>query len=488
MKFTKKIFAAALCFAFLAAMLAVFTVTAADITAAPTASQVTVNGEDTVFDAYNINGNNYFKLRDIAFKLNGTEKQFEVSYDEEQNAISLASGKAYTEVGGEMSGKGAENKPAVPTTSKIYLDGEEISLTAYNIDGNNYFKLRDIGQAFDFGVDYDSAKNIIMIDTGKPYTPESGTVQQPWTEKSIVINPGSEYELPGILTVPDGEGPFPTVIFVHGSGANDRDETVGKIKVFKDLAQQLASLGIASVRYDKRTYIYGQKIVNEADVNYTVKDETIDDAVSAAEFALQNADANKIDKEKIYVVGHSMGGYLIPRIYQADVKKVIAGYISLAGSARSMGDLMLEQIDYLLDLEKNMTASAKALYKKQIQDALQSISNLTEADRGKKILLLGNTYPTYWLDLANYNPSEEAKKVDKPMLFLQGGTDYQVTETDFNLWKVAVGERKDVKFILYPNLTHAFTYTENKSTPADYEIYATVDKQVSQDIADFVKS
>jgi len=144
----------------------------AGLVAKPTASTVLVNGENVAFDAYNIEGNNYFKLRDLAFILNGTEKQFEVGWDAANNAITLTSGKAYTPVGGEMTGKGTGDKRPTPTVSKIYLDGKEVQFTAYNIDGNNYFKLRDIGAAFDFGVTWDGAKNTIVIDTSIGYTPE----------------------------------------------------------------------------------------------------------------------------------------------------------------------------------------------------------------------------------------------------------------------------------------------------------------------------
>jgi hypothetical protein len=140
--------------------------------AKPTASTILVNGENVAFDAYNISGNNHFKLRDLAYILNGTEKQFEVGYDTATKAITLTSGAAYTEAGGEMEGKGAGDKTPTATTSKITLDGADVSFTAYNIDGNNYFKLRDIGAAFDFGVDWDGAKNTIIIDTSKGYTPE----------------------------------------------------------------------------------------------------------------------------------------------------------------------------------------------------------------------------------------------------------------------------------------------------------------------------
>lgn len=138
--------------------------------AAPTSAPVLVNGEKTAFDAYEISGNNYFKLRDLAYVLSGTDKQFEIAWDGAANAISLTSGKAYTAVGGEMTSKGAGRQTAAPTSAKILLDGREVSFTAYEIGGNNYFKLRDVGEAFDFGVDWDEAAQTIKIDTSKGYT------------------------------------------------------------------------------------------------------------------------------------------------------------------------------------------------------------------------------------------------------------------------------------------------------------------------------
>ncbi len=140
--------------------------------ATPTASTVLVNGVNTAFDAYNIGGANYFKLRDLAFVLNGTGKQFEVSWDAAANAISLISGQPYTAVGGEMTAGTGAAKTATPTSSKILLNGAETALEAYNIGGNNYFKLRDLGAAFDFGVDWDGANNTVVIDTGKGYAPD----------------------------------------------------------------------------------------------------------------------------------------------------------------------------------------------------------------------------------------------------------------------------------------------------------------------------
>jgi hypothetical protein len=141
----------------------------AKLTAAPSAAEITLNGQPMSFDAYNIAGNNYFKLRDLAFALNGTEKQFSVGWDGAANTISLASGQPYSAVGGEMAVRDSGGKTPTPTTASIYLNGEQIRLDAYNIGGSNYFKLRDIGARFDFGVLWDSENNTIVIDTGKSY-------------------------------------------------------------------------------------------------------------------------------------------------------------------------------------------------------------------------------------------------------------------------------------------------------------------------------
>jgi hypothetical protein len=138
--------------------------------AQPTSSSVMINGKKVGFEAYNINGYNYFKLRDIAMALNGTGKQFEVKFDGSKNAILITTGSKYTTVGGELKVSGSKSeKPAVPTPSKVYINGKEVQFIAYNIDGYNYFKLRDIGKALNFGVFWDGANNTIRIDTTEDY-------------------------------------------------------------------------------------------------------------------------------------------------------------------------------------------------------------------------------------------------------------------------------------------------------------------------------
>lgn len=139
------------------------------VTAVPTKSAVLVNGQAVAFDAYNINDNNYFKLRDLAFILSGSQVQFEVSWSQDLGAILMTSGKGYTPAGGEMGAGGSINQIATLNKSKLYLDGRAVDLTAYTIHDNNYFKLRDIGELFNFSVEWNGASQQIMIDTNRPY-------------------------------------------------------------------------------------------------------------------------------------------------------------------------------------------------------------------------------------------------------------------------------------------------------------------------------
>ena len=142
----------------------------------PSTQKVDVDGKAVEFQCYALkdaegSDTNYIKLRDMADILNGSAAQFQVGWDSSANSISLTSGQAYTAVGGEMGSRGTAEQIAAPTASRILLNGREVSLTAYLINGNNYFKLRDIGQAFDFGVDWNSEAQTIFIDTAKGYTP-----------------------------------------------------------------------------------------------------------------------------------------------------------------------------------------------------------------------------------------------------------------------------------------------------------------------------
>ena len=196
---------------------------AAGGTATPTASTVYINGEQKDFEAYNIAGSNYFKLRDLAYVLSGTEKQFEVGYDNSTKAITLTNGAPYTSVDGDMVQGDWKPKTATPTASKIYLDGVELKLTAYNISGNNFFKLRDLMEALDVYVGYDDFTKTITLDTSKSYEPEAlpiiesqsivGTILDESTQKGIggvrvILQERVNYTITETLTDADGTYKF----------------------------------------------------------------------------------------------------------------------------------------------------------------------------------------------------------------------------------------------------------------------------------------
>lgn len=151
------------------------------VTATPTTSTVYVDGKAVKFESYTINGNNYFKLRDLALVMRGTSKQFEVTWNPDfitwsvsggmtKGAIEMLSGKPYTTVGGELKGGDGTTKTGTLNRSALFLDGLNVYATAYTIKGNNFFKLRDIGMLFDFEVDWDGTRNAVIIDSTKSYT------------------------------------------------------------------------------------------------------------------------------------------------------------------------------------------------------------------------------------------------------------------------------------------------------------------------------
>jgi hypothetical protein len=303
-------------------------------------------------------------------------------------------------------------------------------------------------------------------------------------EREVTVGSG-DWALPGTLAVPKGKGPFPAVILVHGSGPNDRDETLGPNKPFKDIAWGLASRGIAVLRYEKRTRIYGPKLVTDPTItaSFTVKEETIDDALEAVRLLKKMAE---IDAKKILVLGHSLGGMLIPRIALAGKDLGISGFIIMAGLTRRFEETYLQQMTYLLNLDGQLSADDK----KQLEDikaTVAKIQSLKETDVSSTEKLI-NAPPSYWLDLRGYYPPDFALKVEKPMLILQGARDYQVTTEDFENWKKALAGRSDVEFKLYPKLNHLFFEGQGIPTPNEYTmIHGSVAEYVIADIASFIQ-
>lgn len=150
----------------------------------PSTHVVTVDGERVDPQGYNINGYNFYKLRDIAYILNGTDSQFNVTWDGANNRIVLTDDAAYQEVGGEMtSSVSAEIKNVSESDSTIVLDGKTLSLTGYRINGNNYYKIRDVGSALGFSVDFDPETEIVLI--GSANAGQDDTQDDPKDETPI---------------------------------------------------------------------------------------------------------------------------------------------------------------------------------------------------------------------------------------------------------------------------------------------------------------
>ncbi len=288
-----------------------------------------------------------------------------------------------------------------------------------------------------------------------------------------------EWLLPGTLTIPRGEGPFPALVLVHGSGPNDRDETIGPNKPFRDLAWGLASRGIAVLRYDKRTRMYGAKIL-KLKINITVKEETVDDAVAAAGLLARRPE---IDPERIYVLGHSLGGMLIPRI--ATRLPEGAGFIILAGPTRPLEDITLEQFRYIFALDGKISPE-EADKLKEVERDVAAVKRITSEAALPSDSLIFAAPAGYWFDLRDYHPALAAREIAAPLLILQGGRDYQVTKEDFQGWKSSLNGCRNVTFKLYPDLNHLFMTGKGKSQPMEYQSPKHVDPDVIADIAAWV--
>jgi uncharacterized protein len=312
-----------------------------------------------------------------------------------------------------------------------------------------------------------------------PYQPPDYVKKDSFTEKEVEFGTKG-WELPGVLSIPKGEGPFPAVVLVHGSGPNDRDESVGANKPFKDLAWGLASNKTAVLRYDKRTKAHGQKMVSQKDLSLTVYEETMEDAVHAAELLRRT---KNINPKKIFILGHSLGGTLVPRIAPLDPDT--AGFIIMAGATRPLEDLSIEQIRYIFMLDGKLSEDELENLD-AVNTEVQKIKNLKQTDVKKKDVKILGAYPEYWLNLKGYDPAKAAQSINRPLLILQGGRDYQVTEKDFENWEKALSSKENVTFKTYPSLNHLFISGKGPSSPSEYQNPGHVDERVIQDIADWI--
>jgi hypothetical protein len=284
--------------------------------------------------------------------------------------------------------------------------------------------------------------------------------------------------LPGTLTVPVNCSRCPGVVLVHGSGPNDRDESLGPNKPFRDLALGLASRGIAVLQFDKRSYAHPAEMAALKTV--TVKQEVIDDALAAVALLRK---VQGVAADRVFVLGHSLGAAVAPRIARED--SAISGLILLAGPTRPLEDSFIEQEEYLSSLDSQPTDQQKAQVE-MVRAQVQRVKNLKDSDELSTERLLGAP-AAYWLDLRRNPPTGIAKGLKQPMLVLQGERDYQVTMADFKGWQAALASKGNATLKSYPALNHLFLEGTGKSAPAEYERPGHVPQAVIEEIAGWVK-
>ncbi len=312
------------------------------------------------------------------------------------------------------------------------------------------------------------------IDTITPYVAPEYVDTSSFTEIEVTI--GSEpWELSGTISIPNGQGPFPSVVLVQGSGANDRDETIGPNKPLKDIAWGLASNNVIVLRYDKRTKVYPEETAG--DKNLTVKEEVVDDVIEAVKF-LQTYE--QVNQNQIYVLGHSLGAMMAPQI--ASMEDNVSGLVMLAAPARGLEDLIYNQTLYLSELDGVVDENESAVINTTIE-ALEKIKSLNISEDEQVFTV----YRKYWEYLNNYDQVQTAEDLTVPILLLQGKRDYQVTyEEDYSIWNLTFSDNNNVLLKAYDQLNHIFLPGEGTPTNTEYMNKGHVPEEVIQDIVNWI--
>ncbi len=316
----------------------------------------------------------------------------------------------------------------------------------------------------------------VPTKTSDEYTTADYVDHSTFTEHNITFG-ASPWELPGTLCIPMESGPVPAVVLVHGSGPNDRDETIGPNKPFKDIAEGLATKGIMVLRYDKRTYAHPEE--SAALTNITPQDEVITDALAAISY-IQHNKAENISS--IFLLGHSLGAMMAPEI--ARQTTLLDGVIMLAAPARSFEDLYLAQYTYL--------ASLDGIIDKQEQQQIDSVNQSVQKIKTLNISsneTVFNLPLSYWIYLSNYHPIETTQNLTIPMFLLQGKRDYQVTyEDDFLIWKNTFKNTSRITLQSYETLNHLFISGTGTATNTEYLKSGNVEETVIKDLYAWITS
>ena len=308
----------------------------------------------------------------------------------------------------------------------------------------------------------------------EPPAPGAAAPLPPGVREAAVFVGDEPWKLGGTLTLPGGTGPFPAVVLVHGSGPLDRDETVGPNKPFRDLAYGLAARGVVVLRYEKRTKAHGEAMA--AQQGLTVQMEIIDDALAAVRLLRRRPE---VDSRRVFVLGHSLGGMMVPRIARQDPS--LAGVIAMAGPARPLADVMLAQMRFVAGLDGVVDDEEQA----QLNLLQKDVARAKSADLSPAANVLGAP-GSYWLDLREYDPAAAAAALTLPILVLHPEGDYQVTAEDLAAWQKALAGKPNATIKSYPGLMHLFMPAKGTPSPHDFETPGQVSPAVIGDVAAWV--
>ena len=302
---------------------------------------------------------------------------------------------------------------------------------------------------------------------GTPWQPPPYAAPRRFVDQQVVLD-AEPLAVPGTLTLPRGRRRRPGVVLLAGGGPFDRDGTSGANKPLKDLAWGLATRGVAVVRFDKVGFAHSQ-VTGEP--GFTMTREYVPHAVAAARLLRRQP---TVDPARVFVVGHSMGGRVAPRVAAAEPS--IAGMVILAGDTQPLHHSAVRVARHLAAAGPGSAPSA-ALEALVRQAALVDSPEFTAATPARELPF---GWPaSYWLDLLHDDPVATAASLDKPMLILQGGRDYQVTlADDLRRWEAGLAHRPDVSIHVLPADDHLFFPGEEPSTPAGYEPPQHVDPAV----------
>ncbi len=249
--------------------------------------------------------------------------------------------------------------------------------------------------------------------------------------------------------------------------------------MFKDLAWGLATRGVAVFRYPKRTWAHPEQFEGTA---FTLDDEVTRDACLAVQ---QTATQTGLRSERVFVVAHSLGAALAPRI--AAACPAVGGLVMMAGPSRSLDEVLFDQFQYLLALAAKSRDEVAA----EVGELLTgfSLSGSLAGPPDEQLSFSGMRAPrSYWADVTGYDPVQAMSRAPRVrVLLLQGGRDYQVRHTEFESWKRVLRNHPAATFRFYPPLDHRFVAGEGIPTPADYGRPGHVAEDVIRDIAAWVK-